>query len=71
MKKYVINYSFDENDNMYVAVCPEFFGFIAYYKNLEDLKKGCIKLLKVYSKQKEITSKNIDFEEVQTLELEM
>lgn len=71
MKKYLINFGYDAVEDMFVAVCPEFFGFIAYYKNIEELKKGCLKLLKIYANDKEISPKSIEFAEQKELEMEL
>ena len=63
MKRYVINYTFDEHDSRYVAVCPQFFGFIAYYDTFEQLKKGCLKLLKIYVGKEDVSGVDVVFVE--------
>lgn len=63
MKKYLVRYTFDEEDGLYVAVCPEFFGFIVYEKDLDKLKEECLYLLRIYAEQEDLTGKNIEFEE--------
>ena len=63
MKKYLIRYTFDEEDGLYIAACPEFFGFIVCEEDLNKLKKECLYLLKIYTKQDDLTGKNIEFEE--------
>ena len=69
MKKYIVKCFYDEVDDKYVAVCPQFFGFIAYFENLSLLKKNCVKLLKVYSGNEDITGNKIQYVEQQTLEM--
>lgn len=71
VKRYTILFGFDDVDGKFVAVCPEFFGFIAYYDTFEELKRKTIKLLKVYAKNEELTGKDVDFAEIQTKEMEI
>ena len=63
MKKYIINYSYDKQEDQYVAVCPQFFGFVCYGKNFKDLKQQCINILKIYSQNESLNGTNIDFNE--------
>ena len=62
-RSYTINYSFDEQDNKFVAVCPDFFGFILYCDDLIQLKKNCLKVLKVYTKDMSLSGRNLNFVE--------
>lgn len=61
--KYVINYSFDEKDGRFVAVCPEFVGFIIYCDTVEALKKECVRILKAYTKNPN-AGKDIEFNHI-------
>ena len=65
MKKYLIKYSFDEQDQKFVAVCPNLFGFNLYCENIDDMKKQCLHVLRVYTGNNELTGKNIDFSEIE------
>lgn len=70
MKKYKINYSFDEQENKFVAVCPNLLGFVIYCESLKELKEQSLKLLKIYTSDKDLTGKNVEFyEKVQEIEL--
>lgn len=62
MKKYTINYSYDEEDKRYVAVCPEFVGFILYCDTLEKLKTTSLIVLRSYTK-KDTSAINVEFVE--------
>ena len=70
MKKYIINYSFDTKDNRYVAVCPNFLGFILYCDTLDEMKRTSLKVLKNYTRNESIDGKQVFFVE-QTQELEL
>lgn len=62
-KKFVVYFSFDEEDNKYVGVCPEYVGFIIYCEDFLSLKKESIRMLKAYEKNSEISGENVDFVE--------
>ena len=70
MKKFVINYDYDKKDKMFVAVCPEFFGFILYCDSLTELKKESLRVLRIYTNNNSISANDIEFTERQQ-ELEM
>lgn len=63
MPKFIINYTYDESENKYVAACPDFLGFIIYCETLDKLKKESIRILKIYSNKKDIDGKDIKFVE--------
>ena len=65
MKKYKGDYAYDEKSNMFVGVCPEFFGCSFYCQTLKDLKRCAINVLRVYASDQSITGKNVEFKELE------
>ena len=65
MKKYKVYYKYDEEDQKYVAICPEFFGFILYESNKKLLFKSIVGALRVYTGDNSIDARNIELEEKQ------
>jgi len=61
MEKFKVYISYNEDDKKYVAVCPEFFGFIIYSDSEKALKKSVIHCLKVYAKNPELNGTQVDF----------
>ena len=61
MKKFIVNYTYDNEDEKYVAACPEFFGFILYAESKEQMFKSVLDCLKVYAEDDSITNENIKF----------
>jgi len=70
MEKFNINYSYDEKSKMFIGACPKLFGFLLYCKTLSALKKSAIKVLRVYSENDEITEKNIEFKDMDLMQVQ-
>lgn len=70
MSKYVIKYSFDKKDNRFVGVCPELFGFIVYADTEEQLKKSCVKVLRIHKMNPDISGKDINFVDIRKIKTE-
>ena len=68
MTKFKVDYAFDEESNMFVAVCPKFFGFSIYSKTLDDLKRCVVNVLRVYAEDKTISGKNVEFNQLELTE---
>lgn len=61
MKKYNVYIYYYEDDDMYVAVCPDFFNFILYHNNAEELHNSIVNCLQIYSNDYNINEGNINY----------
>ena len=61
MKKYNVYLYYYEEDGLYAAVCPDFFNFILYHDNEEDLKHSILHSLCIYSNNFELNDNDINY----------
>lgn len=61
MKKYNVYLYYYEDDESYVAVCPEFFNFIIYHNNEDKLKDSVLHSLIVYTNNPDLSDNNINY----------
>ena len=59
--KYRICYAFDNEDQMFVGVCPDLLGFIVESKTENELKKESLRVLRIYNEDKTIALNEIEF----------
>ncbi|MBO5910097.1 MAG: hypothetical protein J6Q15_01165 [Clostridia bacterium] len=64
MKKYRVNYAYDEEVGMYMGICLEFFGCSLYAETIEQLKRSMLNAVRVFAEDQTVSGKDIEFNEI-------